>query len=153
MTTKAKLQAGGDGTAVPAGMVGEVKTSYGERSFANSMVSARFYSYAALTLTPGVWLITARCTPESNVFTGPERFSACISTYNTDDANRNAISAGTAYAGTNLTFGDYYGPTLTLTAVVSPTASTTYYARAACQATVGAGTTYLTGGLTAVRIA
>ena len=56
MTQKNLLQAAGDGTAVPAGYVGQVieGTSAG-LSLSNG--ASRAQTAAAVTLTPGVWLI------------------------------------------------------------------------------------------------
>jgi hypothetical protein len=65
MAKKQILQQGGDGTAVPTGMVGEEKTVVGT-SDQNITNSETYYnalgasSTTKLTLTPGVWLVYGR---------------------------------------------------------------------------------------------
>ena len=59
---KAIITQGGDGTAVPAGMVGEVKSSGSLRGFVNNGAPSTGWSlFSSLTgdktLTPGVWRV------------------------------------------------------------------------------------------------
>ena len=62
MTQKNLLQSAGDGTAVPAGCIGEIKTSYASRGFTNNTSSGTGWSLfqsqtGDRTLTPGVWMV------------------------------------------------------------------------------------------------
>lgn len=61
MTQKALLQSAGDGTAVPAGYVGQVITASGTRAFSGVTGSTWYVgtlsSGSGITLPPGVWLV------------------------------------------------------------------------------------------------
>lgn len=57
MVQKAQLQGAGDGTAVPAGYIGETLETTAANYTPPDLVN--FYSGATLTLTTGVWLVSA----------------------------------------------------------------------------------------------
>lgn len=65
MTQKALLQSAGDGTAIPAGAVGEVKYLN-----TNASSSAAFVSGNPLTLSAGIWFLSAQATIQG---TGPTK--------------------------------------------------------------------------------
>jgi hypothetical protein len=57
VTAKTQFQSGGDGTAVPAGMIGEVKTAI--QSGAISITSSsNWTNISSVTLTKGVWSVS-----------------------------------------------------------------------------------------------
>jgi hypothetical protein len=73
MTQKSLLQSAGDGTAVPAGMIGEILEVQSSNA---SVTTASYAQVVSLTLTAGVWSVsgtnetdgTASCTGISSKF-------------------------------------------------------------------------------------
>lgn len=58
MTQKSLLQSAGDGTAVPAGYIGENITQY---SSSSTSVGGATTDFVQVTLGPGVWFVTFNC--------------------------------------------------------------------------------------------
>jgi hypothetical protein len=66
MAKKQILQQAGDGTAVPTGMVGEVKSG---RTADTSLSSGTYNALVDLTLSAGLWLVTAFAVANRNAVT------------------------------------------------------------------------------------
>lgn len=82
MTQKSLLQSAGDGTAVPAGYVGEVLVSTGTGT-SSPAASGTWSSIESLTLTKGTWMVSgvSFCfIPSGSTHTGFVAFFTGIST-------------------------------------------------------------------------
>lgn len=139
MTAKALLQSAGDGTAVPAGCIGEMIV--GTQSAGTAAVNG---SYAALTnvsLTKGIWLVSANA---SASLAGGISLELTVST-------TSASAAGTT-TGTTRVFGAMnssagIGGAQTVFSL-NVASTTTYYLNVAVNSTG-----FLYGNITAIRIA
>ena len=142
MTAKALLQSAGDGTAVPAGAIGEYRTS-GQVSAALTGSGA---AVTSLLLTPGVWLLSGQMCNDVSGSVGAAAYTImAISTTSTSLSEQTGIARMT-YA-MNSVGGNGAGAGTISNYRVNVTSNTTYYLNAAtsanhtCQAS-----------LTAVRI-
>lgn len=148
-TKKAKLVQGGDGTAVPAEMVGEKKETLLTTASSYTATQDVWVTQAeTITLTAGVWLVMYFALIEAiNVSASP---TLSIRMYNTTDAAelsdaRSCVSPG---LGTGVT-GYFTASNYTTVAIAS---SKTYRLEIACNAadTIAKGKflTNITGGIT-----
>jgi hypothetical protein len=70
MSNKQLLQSAGDGTAVPAGYVGEVISAESNTFTTTGLANNSTTGFLSITLTPGTWLISASQSFLQNSSTG-----------------------------------------------------------------------------------
>lgn len=142
MTQKALLQGAGDGTAVQAGYVGEIRRA----QINASPNTANYVNAANITLNPGVWLINLK------MVGGTANASAIAGGFSTDSnaATFSDIASGENFGyGMARTFGldDAY---FIITRFIVVSSTTTYYAKAKVNGTASGN--HL-GEFEAIRIA
>ena len=128
MTQKALLQSAGDGTAVPVGYVGELKTA-SPASVVNFGATAAVTNITSVTLTPGLYMLTGMV--RINISGTAVAYFAVISTsINSFDSSSHISGASATISGTT------YVPTTTR--IVNISATTTYYFKRSTATVTGA---------------
>lgn len=138
------------GTAVPAGMIGELKSA--TTTAQNAAASATYLALTSISLTPGTWLISGYANFIANGATMNITAGSEVLVSNTSAAVGDSVlmltrilAATPSTAATEQTEGS------TIPYLISINSTTTYYLNALTRYT--AGTPLIRGGITAIRIA
>lgn len=144
MANKQLLQSAGDGTAVPAGYIGELRTATND---ANSIASGTIRNTGTLTLTPGVYLMWATLGTDFSS-TNPNVTKLEISLSTTSAAHNMTYKSSFPVPST---IANGFGKLSTAPAVITVTTSTTWYGVGTI--TASGNVDYQYTSLNAVRIA
>lgn len=156
MTQKTQLQAAGDGTAVPAGYVGETVIASRDGSGDTGLTNYQWTHHSSdfVTLSPGTWILYGTV----QVYTGSTTDTAYGLEVNTGTASgNNSTGFNTASHGCIKSIGPsaaYQKQSMsTIPRVVSISSNTSYYLKA--YITSATGGSWFTNGATliAVRLA
>jgi hypothetical protein len=121
MTQKALLQSAGDGTAVPSGYVGEIKTV----TYSTTLVANTWGTSSALSIGPGIYQVVlySRTNGASSFAAAGFSIDSGATTFSDlaiDSANPNIVQAITSSAS---------DASFTGTFIINVTTTTNYYAK------------------------
>ena len=149
MTQKALLQGAGDGTAVPAGYVGQVIQASPATNITPGASGVNI-NICSITLTPGIWQINAKASWLSAP-TPPSNFTAI---YGGIGITPSAWEAKWNFSMYPVQFGSAQTAGVCGTALVNISSNTTYYLNASANHTGLNGAVWITDSvIIAVRIA
>jgi hypothetical protein len=131
MTVKAIIFQAGDGTAIPAGMVGEQISGGGTGALTNQT----WYSLATIALTAGVWRIDAAVDLANNAVgttwrSGYNQVATISNVNNGEGTGTNVMSSAPIGADTLSATAYIKAARFTLTRFVTVAASTNYFLNA-----------------------